>query len=87
MVRNNSSWRRGTSFYSCNKHLVEIFCKEIAFRNKRLNCVLSVLKTQVRYQLVLVFDSVFGSLLGGGVVLSQFIQCSTCLCTVGSQLL
>jgi len=86
-VRSNSCWRRGTSFYSCNKHLAEIFCEEIAFRNKRLNYVLSVLKTQVRYQLVLVFDSVFGSLLGGGVVLSQFIQCLTCLCTVGSQLL
>lgn len=86
-MRNNSSWRSGTSFYSCNKHLVEIFFREIAFRNKTVNCVLSVLKTQVRYQLVLVFDSVFGSLLDGGVVLSQFIQCSTRLCTVGSQLL
>lgn len=77
LVRNNSSWRRGTSFYSCNKHLVEIFffCpdimaqlsrEEIAFRNKRLNFVFSVLKTQVRYPLVLAF----GNLLGGVVVLS-----------------
>lgn len=37
---------------------------------------------------MLMSDTVFGSLLGGkGVVLSQFIQCSTDLCTVGSQLL
>lgn len=46
----DSSWRRGTGFYSCNKHLVEIFCKGIAFRNKRLNCIISVLDTQIRYQ-------------------------------------
>lgn len=37
---------------------------------------------------MLMSDTVFGSLLGGkGVVLSQFIQCSADLCTVGSQLL
>lgn len=36
---------------------------------------------------MLVFDIVFGSLLGGkGVVLLQFIHCSTHLCIVGSQL-
>lgn len=96
LVRNNSSWRKG--FLLMQNHLVKIFffhpdimaqlsCKEIAFRNKRLNYILSALKTQVRYQLVLVFDSVFDSCLGGGIVLSYFIQCSTCLCTFGSQLL
>lgn len=67
--------------------MTQLSCKEIAFRNKRLNYILSALKTQVRYQLVLVFDSVFDSCLGGGIVLSQFIQCSTRLCTFGSQLL
>lgn len=67
LMRNNSSQRRSTCFYSRNKHLVEVFCREIAFRNKRLNCVLSVLKTQVRYHLVLVFDCVWQSSWGGWV--------------------
>lgn len=46
------------------------FSAEIAFRNKRLNCVLSVLKTQVRYHLVLVFDCVWQSSWG----------CVVCVC-------
>lgn len=79
LVRQNSSWRRGISFYSCNKHLIEILCKETSFRNMRRICILSVHKTQVRHQLVLVF----GSLLGGGggcaflvyTVLYIFVYC------------
>lgn len=49
LVSNNSSWRRGTGFHYCNKALVEIFCKGMAFRNKRLNCILFVLEAQVKY--------------------------------------
>lgn len=46
--------------------MAQLSREEIAFRNKRLNFVFSVLKTQVRYPLVLAF----GNLLGGVVVLS-----------------
>lgn len=86
LMSNNSSWMRGTGFYSCNKHLVEIFCKGMAFRNKRLNCILSVLETQMRYQCRCLTPCLAVFLVGRGVVLSQFIQCSTPFCTVGSQL-
>lgn len=87
LVSNNSSWRRGTGFYSRNKDLVEIFCRGMAFRNERLNCILSVLETQMRYQCWCLTQCLAVSLVGRGAVLSQFIRCWTHFCTVGSQLL
>lgn len=49
--------------------MTQLSCKDTALRKKGQNCVLFALKTPARYQLVSMFGSVFGSLLGVGLCL------------------